>query len=124
METLANHGIITGVVLMPVLPYIEDNEENITQIVTRAYDCGASYIIPSFGMSLRDRQRAYYYEHLDKSFPGLRSKYERRYGYQYHCPVDNAERLEEAFMELCGQLRISTAIIPYARETHRQLQLI
>ena len=124
MEILANHGVLTGVVLMPVLPYIEDNEENITQIVTSAYNSGASYIIPSFGMSLRDRQRAYYYDHLDRSFPGLRYKYERRYGYQYHCPVDNAQKLDEAFTELCVQLGISTSIIPYTRETHSQLQLI
>ena len=74
MKILAELGILTGVTLMPVLPFIEDNVENIRQIVTRAHEAGASYIIPSFGMSLRDRQRDYYYDKLDQLFPGLRGR--------------------------------------------------
>ena len=79
MAQLAAAGIMTGVLLMPVLPFIEDNAENITAIVTRAHECGASYILASFGMTLRDRQRAYYYAQLDRLFPGLRQQYERQY---------------------------------------------
>jgi len=70
--------------MMPILPFIEDTEENIAQIVTRAHECGVTYIVPWFGMSLRDRQRAYYYDELARLFPGLRRRYEARYGNQYH----------------------------------------
>ncbi|HDQ71077.1 MAG TPA: radical SAM protein [Chloroflexi bacterium] len=80
MRTLANRGIQTGVTLMPVLPFIEDNEENVIQIVEQAHAHGASYVIPCFGMTLRDRQRVYYYRRLDELFPGLRARYERRFG--------------------------------------------
>ena len=62
MRVLADHGIPTGVAMMPILPFIEDNEENVTSIVLRAHACGATFIVPWFGMSLRDRQRAYYYD--------------------------------------------------------------
>jgi len=60
MQTLAEHGLHTGLTMMPVLPFIEDNEENIRQIVEQAHAHGAAYIVPSFGVTLRDRQRAYY----------------------------------------------------------------
>jgi DNA repair photolyase len=124
METLAAHGILTGVAMMPILPFIEDNEQNITQIVARAHASGASYIIPWFGMTLRDRQRAYYYDKLDKLFPGLRRKYERRFGDRYDCPVNNLRRLEQVFGELSYCYGLATRIKPYAPEPARQLRLL
>jgi DNA repair photolyase len=123
MQALAAHGILTGVTMMPVLPFIEDQEENIAAIVARAGECGAAYILPWFGMSLRDRQRAYYYARLDELFPGLRQKYERRYGDQYHCAAPNAARLEQVFRDLCQQHGIATSIQPYTPEITAQLQL-
>jgi DNA repair photolyase len=123
METLAANGIRTGVILMPVLPFIEDNQENIDQIITQAHQSGASYIIPSFGMSLRDRQRAYYYDKLDVLFPGLRAKYHRKFGDQYHCPANNAEGLAEYLQARCQTLGIPTRIPIYSPESGEQLPL-
>ena len=52
LNKLAEAGLLTGVLMMPILPFIEDNPENITAIVTRAKACGASYILAAFGMTL------------------------------------------------------------------------
>jgi DNA repair photolyase len=123
MRVLADRGILTGVSLMPVLPFIEDTEENIAAIVEMAHDHGASYIIPSFGMTMRDRQRVYYYARLDHLFPGLREKYERVYGDQYHCPVPNAGRLAKVFYELCDRYGIAPRIVPYKPQAAEQLSL-
>jgi len=71
MEELSDCGIETGVVMMPILPFIEDTPENIKSIVKAAACHGANYIIPAFGMSIREGQRAHYYEKLDVHFPGL-----------------------------------------------------
>ena len=123
MKILADNGILTGVTLMPVLPFIEDNVENIRQIVTRAHEAGASYIIPSFGMSLRDRQRDYYYDKLDKLFPGLRGAYEKRFGFQYHVPANNSSELEKDFQELCERWRMPTRIPQFTAKRGRQIPL-
>ena len=123
MQTLAEHGLHTGLTMMPVLPFIEDNEENIRQIVEQAHAHGAAYIIPSFGVTLRDRQRAYYYERLDELFLGLRQKYERAYGDRYHCPVPDAERLARVFDDLCRQHGIATHMTPYQPGAAKQLSL-
>jgi DNA repair photolyase len=93
MKTLAEAGIRTGVLLMPILPFIEDNPEDLTAIFEMAAENGASYIIPSLGMTLRDRQRRFYYDKLDQHFPGVREKYERAFGSRYFAPVRNYERL-------------------------------
>jgi len=83
LQTLDQHGILVGVALMPVLPFIEDMEENIREIARRAHAAGAKYILPAFGMTLRDRQRQYYYTKLDLLFPGLRPRYEKAFGEHY-----------------------------------------
>jgi DNA repair photolyase len=123
MRALADKDIQTGVSLMPVLPFIEDNEENIAAIVRQTHEHGGSYIIPSFGMTTRDRQRAYYYDRLDELFPGLRQKYERAFGDRYHCPANNADRLAKVFYELCEQYSLAPRIIPYEAYQTTQLRL-
>jgi len=123
MQVLSAHGIYTGIAMMPILPFIEDSEENITDIVRKAHEYGATYIIPWFGMSLRDRQRAYYYDQLDELFPGMREKYERRFGNQYHCAANNADRLAKVFSKLCSQYGIVTQVKQYAPKAATHLSM-
>lgn len=123
MKTLADHDIHTGVTMMPILPFIEDDEENIRRIVEQAHAHGAAYIIPWFGMSLRDRQRAYYYDKLDDLFPGLKQKYERTFGDQYHCAAPNAGRLARVFNELCDRRGIATRMKQYEPVAGTQMRL-
>ena len=124
MKDLAGQGVLVGVTLMPVLPFIEDREENIIQIVDLAKENGASYVIPSFGMSLRDRQRNYYYDKLDTHFPGLSQKYQRTFGNQYHAPANHAGRLRAVFLERCEKHGLTTGIIPYRNESAEQLTFL
>lgn len=123
MRTLSANGILTGVTMMPILPFLEDNEENITQIVKRARSAGASYIIPVFGMSLRTGSREYYYQKLDQFFPGVRRQYEESFGTQYQCPASDAKKLGEVFRECCDRNGIATRIEPYTKEYVTQLNL-
>jgi DNA repair photolyase len=128
MKTLSENGILTGVTLMPVLPFIEDNEENISSIVRRAHESGASYIIPAFGVTLRDRQRAYYYEKLDQHFPGLRLRYERAFGERYSAHARNQTGLKKVFDESCHQYGIRPRMPVFApqkriREPAGQLKM-
>jgi len=123
MQILAERGIRTGVTMMPILPFIEDHEENVRRIVELAAAHGASYIIPWFGMSLRDRQRAYYFARLDELFPGLKEKYQRTFGDQYGCTSPNARRLETVFEDLCYRYGIATCIEPYRQVEAEQMNL-
>lgn len=108
LEALSSSGIRAGVAMMPILPFLEDSEDNIAAIVARARACGAEYILPGFGLTMRDRQRAHFYEKLDAHFPGLRPQYEQEYGQSYQCPTPNARRLEALFDDLCAQEGIAT----------------
>jgi DNA repair photolyase len=113
MHSLAQNGILTGVTMMPILPFLEDNEQNVTRIVQLAAENGASYILAAFGLTMRDRQRAYFYGKLDQLFPGVRAKYERRYGERYECSAPEAARLENLFRKLCANYGVATKMRHY-----------
>ena len=53
MGILSQIGIIICVNMMPILPLIEDDKENILQIVKMAKEYGAKHIVPGFGVTLR-----------------------------------------------------------------------
>jgi len=89
MGKLAKAGVLTGVTMMPILPFLEDSEENLLKIISFSKENGATYIIPSFGVSLRPGSREYYYQKLDRHFPGIKEKYIKQYGNQYQCNIPN-----------------------------------
>jgi DNA repair photolyase len=123
LQVLAENGITAGITLMPVLPFLEDDLDNIHQIVFQAHQAGVSYIIPSFGMSLRDRQRDYYYQKLDRLFPGLRQQYQRTYGDQYRVAARNPHLLESKFKDWCREFGIATRMPRYSPLQERQMHL-
>lgn len=85
LKRLTDQGIFAGVLLMPVLPFITDTHENIADIIRLAHENGARFIYPGLGVTLRQNQREWLYEQLDKHFPGIREKYERTFGEAYSC---------------------------------------
>ena len=93
IKTLVDNGIFTGIMMNPVLPFITDSEDDIKKLVKLAHESGAKFIHSYMGMTLRENQRDYYYEQLDKHFTGLKDKYIKYYGERYNCPVPNFKRL-------------------------------
>ncbi|MGZ9586365.1 radical SAM protein [Paenibacillus marinisediminis] len=106
IKQMADHGIFAGILMMPVLPFLEDNAENIQGIITRAAEHGARFIYPAFGMTLRNNQRDWYYDKLDEKFPGLKYKYIQQYGNSYECSSPRAKELWKLFSSECDRLGI------------------
>ena len=105
VERLSALGIFCGLLLMPVLPFLEDTPENVLELVRLAKESGARFLYAAFGMTLRQNQRLWYYNQLDSRFPGsgLRSRYEARYGERYNCASPRARELYTLFSNACNQ---------------------
>lgn len=73
-------------------------------MVEAAAEAGARFVYPAFGMTLRDQQREYYYQALEKGFPGLAERYRRQYGPRYECPSPRAKALWATLEERCRAL--------------------
>lgn len=95
-------GIPTVVWLSPILPFINDNEENITSILQQCISCGVKGIICfGMGVTLREGDREYFYNALDKHFPGLKQRYHQTYGNAYEVNSPNNSRLMKLFEQTC-----------------------
>jgi DNA repair photolyase len=105
LERLSQAGIPCGVLLMPILPFINDTEENITAIVRKTAQSGAKWIsvYPGFGVTLRQNQRDFFFERLDEDFPGKRELYAKTFGNSYECTSPNQEQLYSVFKRECKQ---------------------
>lgn len=106
METVAGlsqRGLFAGVLLMPLLPFLEDQEENVLSVIRMTREAGGKFIYPAFGMTLRGNQRAWYFRRLDELFPGqnLPAKYIRAYQNRYECPSPRAKTLWNLFCAEC-----------------------
>ncbi len=109
IKKLSDNGIFTGILLMPILPFINDSEENIIGIVRKAAKCGAKFIFAyGMGVSLRQNQRDYFYNELTKLFPhkNLVQKYNTSFGNSYDCSSPNSKKLWKIFKAECERLGI------------------
>ncbi len=99
---MRERGIPTVVWFSPLLPFLNDTEENVLAIVDYARRAGCFGII-SFGMglTLREGDREYYYAALDRHFPGLKQRYIARYGNNYELPSPDNSRLMKLFRQEC-----------------------
>lgn len=117
MKELSKKGIYTGVTLMPLLPYINDSVANLTTLLQRAADSGASYVIPMFGVTLRKGSRDYFYGALQREFPGIMNRYDATFGNQYECWSPHFKRLQECFLEQTERLGLARKMEFYTPRT-------
>lgn len=102
LKTLRDAGIPTVVWLCPILPYINDTEENISGLLDMCEEAGVKGIICfGMGLTLREGSREYFYAQLDRLFPGLKERYVREFGEQYAVTSPNNSILMRLFYRRC-----------------------
>ena len=107
LKILRDNNIQTVVWLVPILPYINDTEENIRGIMNYCIEAKVHGIICfGMGLTLRDGNREYFYEKLDEHFPGLKDIYKRNYGYSYEVISRNHAKLMEVYYNECKKHNI------------------
>lgn len=103
IKEFSDNGINAGILFMPILPFVTDTFENVNRMVLLGERVGAKFIYPSFGMSLRDRQRVYYYQKIENIFPGIKEKYISKYDNNYWCMSPKQYELEKEFKYYCDK---------------------
>lgn len=106
INKLSDNGIFTGILLMPVLPFIEDSDKNVLEIIRLAKENGARFIYPAFGVTLRQNQRLHFFKKLDEHFKGVSEKYMKEYGFSYVCRSKRAAQLWKLFKATCEKANL------------------
>ena len=102
LKQLRDAGIPTVVWLTPILPFINDTKENISGILDLCIEAKVYGIICfGMGLTLREGNREYFYDQLDRLFPGLKAKYIQMYGNQYIIGSPEYDRLMKLFHQKC-----------------------
>ena len=104
LERMRERGIPTVVWLTPILPFLNDTEENVAAILNECARVGVKGVIDfGMGLTLREGDREYYYAALDRHFPGMKERYIARYGNAYELPSPNAKKLKAVFRQICRE---------------------
>ncbi len=108
INELREKGIFAGILMMPILPFLEDSEDNILSIIKAAHEAGANFIYPAFGVTLRNNQREWYFDRLREQFPDrdLVTEYMKRYGNNYQCTSPRSKKLWQVFSKECERYGI------------------
>lgn len=97
-------GVPTVVWLSPILPFINDSEENLRGILDYCIQAGVKGILCfGFGVTMRAGNREYFYNQLDKYFPGMKKKYQSAFGDNYVCNSPKNDELMRLLIEVCQE---------------------
>ena len=117
LRILQGEGIPTVVWLSPILPFINDTEENLRGILDDCFEAKVKGIICfGMGVTLRAGNREYFYKKLDAHFPGMKERYMRAFGNSYVCNSPRDEALMRIFHAECeahGVLHEVDAVFGY-----------
>lgn len=107
LERFREAGIPTAVWLTPVLPFMTDTEENIEGILSACRRAQVSGIVWfGAGVTMRSGNRDYFYQELDRLFPGMKERYIRAFGERYVCMSPKNRKLDAMVRSFCEQNHI------------------
>ena len=102
LQQLREAGIPTVVWLSPILPFLNDTEENINGLLDLCQAAGVKGVLCfGMGLTLRRGNREYFYQQLDRLFPGLSEVYRRCYGQRYYLKSPKHQALMRLFHRRC-----------------------
>lgn len=104
LNILRDNGIPTIVWLSPILPFINDNKDNLDGILNYCIEAKVYGIICfGMGLTLRNGNREYFYSKIDKIFPNMSDKYKKIYGNSYVIGSPNNDKLMDYFYSVCNK---------------------
>jgi DNA repair photolyase len=107
LKVFRDNNIPTIVWLSPILPFINDTLENLKGILNYCVEAKVyGILLFDFGLTLREGNREYFFQNLDKYFPNLKEKYIKIYGNSYSLRSPNADILLKEFKKVCQENKI------------------
>lgn len=120
LKIMRDEGIPTICWMTPILPFINDTEENICGLLDYCKEAKVyGILLFDVGVTLREGDREYFYQQLDKHFPGMKEKYIKTFGNAYEVPSLNNRELMKLVKDEClrnGIVCDSTKLFSYMHE--------
>ncbi|MCP8309375.1 MAG: hypothetical protein H3Z53_06015 [archaeon] len=104
MKRFSKEGILTGIVFMPILPYIYDNDENLEEVIKKTKEFGGSYVLDA-SLTLWGYCKKKFYQTLEEFNPNLIPKYEKLYSDE-RVIRDYYKEIHRKVLELCKRYEV------------------
>ncbi len=78
LRELKDTSAVTGLHMMPILPFLTDGSQNLEKILALAAECKVDYVLPGI-LYLRGETRKHFFDFLKLNFPELLNPYRKLY---------------------------------------------
>ena len=95
---LAAEGINVGTLLKPIIPFVNDSEAHLIEIIEKAKQAGTCFIYPSFGINLNSSQHRMFMDFVMRNLPGLRNIYMDHFGIKKSWASPKLKLLKKTFV--------------------------
>jgi len=100
--------IQVGTYFMPIIPFLEDNNENLEAVIKKSKEAGADFVIFSPGLTLRDAQADFFFKKLEESnYNHVVKPLLNLYKGQIGPPKDYVNKLHQKLLTLCQKYDIA-----------------
>lgn len=107
VRTLRNNKITTGMALIPMLPYIVEDE--LESIVKAAYDVDAQYLLHKH-LELKGDQERLFRSLIEAHYPHLLPQYDALYENDFNPRKEYIKQLNNTLSAFCRKFKIATKI--------------
>ncbi|MFX0072700.1 MAG: radical SAM protein [Candidatus Hermodarchaeota archaeon] len=103
--------IQVGTYFMPIIPFLEDEEDNLINVISNTKKAGADFILFSPGLTLRDSQQEFFISKLRESkYDYVIEPLLKLYGGKSYPPREYTNQLHPKLLKLCREYDIAFRI--------------
>jgi len=104
LRLLANSGIPVGVYLGPLLPFINDDEKDVGDLIHSVAQLGCTFVAIDYKIMLSQQQWELFKMLSSAHFPGMYKKYQEHYAQDYCLALPKAAQLQQSVQKCCDTL--------------------
>ncbi len=114
-------NVQVGTYFMPIIPFLEDSEENLKEVIKKSKNAGADFILFSPGLTLRDVQAQYFINKLkDSKYKNIVKPLLHLYKGQTYPPADYARKIHKILSSYCDNYKIPIRIKRWIPSDYRK----
>jgi DNA repair photolyase len=122
VRTLNEAGVPCGVLMAPILPFLSDTEEAMTETVRAIAEAKATHVMPIVLHLRKGGSREWYMKWLRERRPDLIPKYRELYGDGAYAPKAYQQEISEKVRRLARRFGVGKASATQARRVRQSPQ--
>ncbi len=110
IQKASNAGLNIGLLIKPVIPFVNDQLDEFTTIIEKAIHAGSKFIYPSFSLRFDSKKIKDFYDVIDREFPELVVKYHDLFGQKTIWESEYSSQLKKNYVIMCRKNKVLYAM--------------